>query len=240
MEERSGLSGWVLIGWRGTCGGDVEGCIGCERVSQRIFELKDAWDKGVETDTSFRPSTVLGLYSYTYSPTHITSFATLHHTHLGPHDTFTAIANSPTTSQPPHGPEFPQPDLPTGSSSPTGTLLFSFASPKTPIPLGTTINFILLNAAIEVTRGPGGWTIKVLTTSEEVKSFAGKAAEDSGETFEVVGVEVEVQQFAEAVLGSGEGKPNLGEPREALYDLSVIEAALNSEGKSVELASLGN
>lgn len=74
-------------------------------------------------------------------------------------------------------------------------------------------------------------------------AFAGKAGEEGGESFESVGVKEEVRQFVESVLtrrsGAGAGgkdeQVNRAKPRDALWDVEFIQAALTSEGKSVEL-----
>lgn len=84
----------------------------------------------------------------------------------------------------------------------------------------------------------GEWDLTVETVDAKVTEFAGKSAEKGGQVFKVVGVEEEVKQFAEAVLGQSEGKVNWGEPRGALWDVAAMEAGLTSEGRLIELTAL--
>jgi predicted dehydrogenase len=51
------------------------------------------------------------------------------------------------------------------------------------------------------------------------------------------GVEVEIASFVGAIEGHDDGH-GFGQPRNALKDVAVIEAALNSEGKYVNLQAL--
>ena len=83
----------------------------------------------------------------------------------------------------------------------------------------------------------GKWIVEVQSEDPAVIEFAGKAAQDGGETYESVGVKEEVKQFAEDVLGKApKGTENRGEPRAALWDVEFVQAALRSEGKSIVLA----
>jgi hypothetical protein len=83
----------------------------------------------------------------------------------------------------------------------------------------------------------GKWKVEVLTENQAAIDFAGQAAKEGGETFESVGVKEEVRQFAQTILGKSK-ESNKGEPQSALWDVEFIQAALTSNGKNVELASL--
>lgn len=69
----------------------------------------------------------------------------------------------------------------------------------------------------------------------------GSGLEKKTITTKQVGVEVEIKMFVNAVQAAKEGrenKENFGEPRGALWDLSVVEAMLKSNGKEINLESL--
>lgn len=92
-----------------------------------------------------------------------------------------------------------------------------------------------LNGIVRLSGG-GKWTVEVLSEDPSVLKFAGKSGEKGGEEFKGMGVEVEVRQFAEDILGKGEKRENNGEPRGALWDVEFVQAALRSGGKEVVLA----
>lgn len=70
----------------------------------------------------------------------------------------------------------------------------------------------------------------------------GSGLEKKTITTKQVGVEVEIKMFVNAVQAAKEGRENkeenFGEPRGALWDLSVVEAMLKSNGKEINLESL--
>lgn len=165
-----------------------------------------------------------------FRPTQIISQTALHRTHLAPHDTIHAIASAPAISSPPHGEDFPQPKgLPQGlgSSSPSGTITFSFAQPNLPSGSPPSWTFTCLNGIVVV---KAGWSIEIISSDEEVK----KIIPEGSRKYPAQGVPEEVQQFAKAILGQG-SQVNRGEPKDALWDLAFIESCLNSGGKPVDL-----
>lgn len=70
----------------------------------------------------------------------------------------------------------------------------------------------------------------------------GSGLEKKTITTKQVGVEVEIEMFVNAVQAAKEGRENkeenFGKPRGALWDLSVVEAMLKSDGKEINLESL--
>jgi hypothetical protein len=110
----------------------------------------------------------------------------------------------------------------------------SFAGPRTPkaTPQGYTIT--CLNGVVRLQSGDK-WTVEVLSEDPKVLEFAGQAGKEGGESFESVGVKEEVRQFAENILGKGQGESNKAEPRDALWDVAFVQAALTSQGQSIEL-----
>lgn len=170
-------------------------------------------------------------------PTHLIGQGSLHRTHLGPHDTITCITSTPSQTSSPHGEPCPQPEnLTMGSSSPTGTFLMSFSSPRTPSPTPQVYTITCLNGIVRLTGGGPKWTVEVISEDADVLAAAGQAGKQGGESFESVGVKEEVRQFAESALGRNkQDAVNRAEPRDALWDVAFIQAALTSEGKSVEL-----
>jgi hypothetical protein len=172
-------------------------------------------------------------------PTQVVAFKSLNRTHVGPHDTIVAIGSNPSLTTEPHGPEFPQPKVApqgVGKSMPTGTITFSFANPRTPVFRGPSLTITCLNGNVRL-EGGQKWTVKVESEDEEVVKAAGAAAQGDGEAFPSTGVEEEVAQFAKAVLKQGD-EVNRAEPRGALWDLSLLEACLTSDGKLVDLTKL--
>lgn len=175
-----------------------------------------------------------------YRPTQVVAFKSLNRTHVGPHDTITAIGSNPNLTTSPHGPDFPQPTVAPqgiGKSTPQGTITFSFANPRTPQFRGPSLVVTCLNGVVRL-EGGQKWTVYVESEDEAVVKAAGQAAKPEGEAFPSAGVEEEVAQFARAVLGKGEKEINRAEPRGALWDLALLEACLTSDGKVVDLSKL--
>ncbi len=179
-------------------------------------------------------------------PTTIVSSASLHRTHIPPHDTVIGLAShSPSATTSPHGPPtrlkgiIKESDIPSdiGKSSPNGTILLSFGTPDLPneskIQGGLVVTTV--NGQVVVGQKGGKWV--VTTTGAKDSDVKDETKEGPGE-----GVKVEVGMFARAVAAVKEGKKNdekdLGTPRGAMWDLAVIEALLTSNGKTVELESL--
>ncbi|KAI0791483.1 oxidoreductase family protein [Irpex lacteus] len=92
------------------------------------------------------------------------------------------------------------------------------------------------NITITGTDGNGkrGIRVTVYTVTKDDKG------RDTGETKEVieeeaVGVNVEVARFVDAISGKDDG---YGKPADALKDVAFIQAALNSDGKPIDLLKL--
>jgi len=111
----------------------------------------------------------------------------------------------------------------------------SFSSPRTPSPTPQVYTITCLNGIVRLTGGGPKWTVEVISEDADVLAAAGQAGKQGGESFESVGVKEEVRQFAECALGKNEKAVNRAEPRDALWDVAFIQAALTSEGKSIEL-----
>ena len=112
----------------------------------------------------------------------------------------------------------------------------SFSSPRTPSPTPQVYTITCLNGIVRLTGGGPKWTVEVISEDADVLAAAGQAGKQGGESFESVGVKEEVRQFAESALGKNkQDAVNRAEPRDALWDVAFIQAALTSEGKSVEL-----
>jgi hypothetical protein len=77
----------------------------------------------------------------------------------------------------------------------------------------------------------------IRTTIKSVTDVDGKPGPEKEEVIDepARGVEVELKSFFAAIGGDDDG---LGNPAEALKDVAIIQAALNSEGKPVDLQKL--
>lgn len=74
---------------------------------------------------------------------------------------------------------------------------------------------------------------------KSVVKVEGKPDEEKEEVIDepMKGVEAELASFFDVVLGRGDGS-GLGDPLGALRDVAFIQAALNSDGKLVDLTEL--
>lgn len=180
-------------------------------------------------------------------PSTIISTASLHRTHLLPHDSILGLSlPSPSSLTPAHGPStkltssnLKESDLPdVGKSGTHGSINFSFAIPdvddegKRPNGLYVTLlNGIL---KVEMPVGKREWQITLIPSKDSKL----EKIEKRGKT---EGVEVEIEQFGKAVLAKKQGKEyqeNFGEPRGALWDLAIVQALLESNGKPIDIAQL--
>ena len=170
-------------------------------------------------------------------PSTILSAASLHRTHLPPHDTIMAIALPPTASlTSAHGPPTKlkgitkESDIPAeiGKSGPQGTILLTFATPD--LPSGSKV--------------PGGLVVTTLYAQVVVEQKGGQWGVTTTETKEgpSEGVKVEVGMFGRAVAAAKQGQSateeDFGTPRGALWDVAVIEACLTSDGKPLNVEEL--
>ncbi|WVQ99945.1 hypothetical protein IAU59_007088 [Kwoniella sp. CBS 9459] len=190
-------------------------------------------------------------------PSSLIGFSALHRTHLLPHDTLQAISLPPTTSTTDsHGPktklttaETSEKDIPTsiGKSSPRGQIHFSFATPDLPLekkqPNG--ISITCLNAIVNITSNnkTRNWEIEVIPAKLQGEVSHVTPINKDGPS---VGVEVEIDMFAQAISTLKQGdriiadleETDYGKPRDALWDLAVLEAMLSSDGKEVSVDKL--
>ncbi|EPQ50814.1 NAD P-binding protein [Gloeophyllum trabeum ATCC 11539] len=156
-------------------------------------------------------------------PTLLSSFASLHKSWLPPHDTIHVILRSPDKS--------------------SGIYELTFASPSPSLGSGNGYTITGSAGYLLATNVKGGIQITVKTV-KTVKGDDGKEKdEESEEVFveESVGVKNEVESFLKTI--SGQGGPQdagLGEPRQTIKDVALIEAALNSEGSLIDLGALAS
>ncbi|WWC63242.1 uncharacterized protein I303_105842 [Kwoniella dejecticola CBS 10117] len=193
-------------------------------------------------------------------PSSIISVKSLHRTHLLPHDTLHAISLPPPSSTTDsHGPktqvktaEYSESDVVggIGKSTPTGQITFSFAPPDLP-PHKAVINGLrinTLNGLVEVTCQFNEETkardfILEVTPANSNSNGNGSKFEASKSSGPMDGVEIEIKMFSNAITDAKNGKTtkeedDYGKPRDALWDLGVLEAMLESNGKELKVESL--
>ncbi|KAJ8515614.1 hypothetical protein ONZ45_g6970 [Pleurotus djamor] len=170
--------------------------------------------------------------------THISSFAALNKSYLPPHDTVHLILKA--SSQTANAPQA-QKDI-------NGSMYLTWANPTK---VKSATDEIVVTGekgwiSVAVNWGDGnGPFIRVKSVVAVVKKGGdgdGDAVEEEEEDVEEVedvpmeGVKCELKAFFDAI--AGKGGEGLGEPRNALVDVAVIQAALNSEGSVVDLKEL--
>lgn len=142
--------------------------------------------------------------------TALSSFASLHRPQLPPHDTIHAVVSL-------------------ADSKAHGIVELSFGAP------------LPSRAAVDgqglIITGTSGW-INIYNFNKESERYIKVELYEEGkekQEFEdkVQGVEREVENFVKLVAGKGDS--GFGIPEGALSDVSFIEAALNSQGKLVQL-----
>lgn len=148
--------------------------------------------------------------------TQICSFASLHKPYLAPHDTIQAIIKT------------------AGHHSCTGTLNLSFAAP---LP-SAAISHITMTGSqgwLDLVLSSGKWTLQVQSKAADENSLS-----EARDQFEEVqaGVEIELRSFFAALSGVHNDVQNLGDPRGALQDVRLIQAALTSDGISLKLSDV--
>ncbi|OCH90165.1 oxidoreductase family protein [Obba rivulosa] len=150
----------------------------------------------------------------------LSGFASLAKDYLAPHDTINAAVQ---TSDGAHG----LVELTWGA--PTPSRAANAAG-------GLTVTGTKGWLAINQVQAGGGSVLR--TTVYQLQTDAdGKEVGETEEVIEkrVMGVEVEIGSFLDAVAGTDDG---IGSPRGALSDVAFIEAALNSNGAPVDLLKL--
>ncbi|OCF37874.1 NAD-binding Rossmann fold oxidoreductase [Kwoniella heveanensis BCC8398] len=189
-------------------------------------------------------------------PSSLIGFSALHRTHLLPHDTLQAISLPPSSSTTDsHGPktklttaETTESQIPTsiGQSSPRGQIHFSFAASDIPVekkqPNG--ISITCLNGVVNLISNnkTRNWELEVVPAKLQGEISHVEPIRKEGP---MEGVEVEIDHFAQAISSLKQGKDlkdleesDYGKPRDALWDLAVLEAMLNSNGKEISVDKL--
>ncbi len=165
----------------------------------------------------------------------------LHRAHVLPHDTLVGIVQAdPASVLPPRGSRtavagtLREEDMPvkSGASAPHGTFVLSWAIPDTERQ-GRTPNELYVvceHATLAVVNKGRAWKITL-------EPGAGAGVEKVVEEGAVSGVSVELEDFAGAVQaaldGTAAARENYGSPRDALWDVAFIQAALTSDGDKV-------
>ncbi|KDQ61926.1 hypothetical protein JAAARDRAFT_190638 [Jaapia argillacea MUCL 33604] len=176
-------------------------------------------DGGVHFAAALR--TILGP---SYPLSKLSAFSALHKSWLLPHDTINAVIRCSTAAST------------EASSAPQGTYNLTFAAPSSSAGksngytiIGTT-GFLIIDKLQS--------SIRITLTTVKVDPVTGK---DLGEEVEVweekqCGVKMELREFLGAVRG--EKGWEVGKPREAVKDVAIIQASLESEGRLVDLERL--
>jgi len=195
-------------------------------------------DGGVHWAAMLR--TVLPKYC---KPASIIAVKSLHRSHILPHDTLVGLVHpDPSATSEPTGlpttikADIEAKDMPVepGKSTPHGSFILSWAAPDTP-QSGRCPNELYVVAehgTLRILNKGAKWDVTLTPTDKsglEAVHVEGPAT----------GVEQELIDFGAAVEaaihGHKDDKPNLADPALALWDLSFIEAALNSDGQKVEI-----
>ena len=183
-------------------------------------------------------------------PSNIVSHVALHRAHLPPHDTFVAIATpDPSTHQAPIGPDATSQsgkvlphkveDIPAeiGRSVSFGTINLAWSVPDVPRDevAQNKIEITCLNGVVLITWPRGQMNCSIIPAK-------GSSVEARKKEGRQVGVETEVAMFARVVAarkaGKEETEENWAEPRGSLWDLALIQACLQSNGKTISIDQL--
>ncbi|KAF5373425.1 hypothetical protein D9615_009419, partial [Tricholomella constricta] len=155
--------------------------------------------------------------------THLSAFASLNKDYLMPHDTINAVVRA--------GSHF------------HGTAELTFASPTKSRPVSDGFVITGTDGWLSVNQvnveGSDAPVLRVSITSV-IKTEGGETEE--GEKVEIIeepvqGVKAELASFFDAILGKS-GVADFGDPLAALRDVAFIQAALNSDGRLVDLTEL--
>lgn len=150
--------------------------------------------------------------------THLSSFASLNHEHLKPHDTIHAVVKA--------GAHF------------HGIVELSFGAPTKTTPAADA--FIITGSegwmSVNSAKADGKGVLRIRTT--RAVKVEGKPTEEVEEVIDVPtgGVEAEFVSFFDAV--AGKETLDLGDPLTALQDVAFIQAGLTSGGEPVDLVKL--
>lgn len=149
--------------------------------------------------------------------THLSGFASLTKEILKPHDTVHAIVKS---------------------DGAQGSLELTWGFPVDKKPQAD--QFVITGTkgwlTINIVWGSSGGKFKVNVTKKP-RDSAGQVEEEVIER-PSEGVKAELEDFFKAVIGEKTMAPALGDPAGALFDVAVIQAALTSNGRLVNLVEL--
>jgi len=152
--------------------------------------------------------------------TQLSAFASLNKDYLKPYDTIHSIAKA--------GDSF------------HGIVEITFALPTNSAPAGDLISVTGTEGWLSVNEvnKPGTKGIIIRTVIKSVVKVKGKPDEEKEEVIEEAqnGIVAEFASFFDAI--QGKDKLGLGNPLSALSDVAFVEAALNSNGKAVDLTKL--
>ncbi|KAL1858281.1 hypothetical protein VTK73DRAFT_7865 [Phialemonium thermophilum] len=167
-------------------------------------------------------------------PERIISVATLHRSHLPPHDTVMGLAlAAKSAAKKPYGRDIGDisriPVKP-GLSSPTGTITMTWAAPDTKPNGRLVLHVACLNGKVLIEFEDGIFSVKTVPA-------AGSAVKEQLFEGPHTGVAVEVDMFGRAIRNAG-SEEHYGHPRDATWDLAVIQALVSSDGKEVDLPTL--
>lgn len=153
--------------------------------------------------------------------THLSGFASLNKDYLAPHDTIHAVVKA--------GSHF------------HGTAELTWAHPTKSRPVSEGFVFTGTEGWLSVNQinVPGSKTPVIRVAIHSVVKVEGQPEQEKEEIIDepVKGVEAELASFFDAVAGK-ENVADIGDPLAALRDVAFIQAALNSDGASVDLAAL--
>ena len=152
--------------------------------------------------------------------TQLSAFASLNKDYLKPYDTIHSIAKA--------GDSF------------HGIVEITFALPTNSTPAGDLISVIGTEGWLSVNQvnKPGTKETIIRTVIKSVVKVKGKPDEEKEEVIDELqnGIVAEFASFFDAI--QGKDKLGLGNPLSALSDVAFVEAALNSNGKVVDLTKL--
>ncbi|KDQ56757.1 hypothetical protein JAAARDRAFT_70456 [Jaapia argillacea MUCL 33604] len=160
----------------------------------------------------------------TYPLSKLSAFSALHKSWLAPHDTINAVirCGTPSTSE--------------ATSAPQGTYDLTFAAPSSSAGKSNGYTITGTTGFISITNVKSA--IRITLTTVKVDPVTGKDLGEEVQVFdeEQCGVKMELKEFLGAV--KGEKGWDVGRPREAVKDVAVIQASLESEGRLVDLERL--
>lgn len=154
--------------------------------------------------------------------TSLSGFASLNKDYLEPNDTVNAVLKAADGSH--------------------GMFELTFAAP-TQSRTGNTMTvtghsgWLSVNHATVEDASTGSQTPVIRVTIKSITEVDGKPGAEKEEVIDepVRGVEIELKSFFAAIGGADDG---LGNPAEALKDVAIIQAALNSNGQPIDLEKL--